>query len=148
MVIVDTTIISGASWTPQKVCPAFYLADGLVPIFLATTYFHLPIDEDEGDHDGFPFYPKPITWVTDSEIPSSSHSESSSSSLSKCSTHTKAGLERTTATVNEVLEKNDLYEILTISNESSVDKIALRRAYLLRSEACHPEYVQVAPLSI
>jgi len=43
------------------------------------------------------------------------------------------------ATVNEILAKDDLYEILGISKQPILDKIALRRAYLSRSKACHPD---------
>lgn len=43
--------------------------------------------------------------------------------------------------MNQVLLNDDLYEILGISKSSSLDKIALRRAYLSRSRACHPESV-------
>ena len=111
---------------------------------VATTYFHLPILDDKEDEAGPPFNPKPISWAQISEhpSPSSSHSQLLASSLSSSSlAPAKPRLERVAATVNEVLAKNDLYEILGISNQPTLDKIAIRRAYLSRSRACHPECV-------
>ncbi|KIM84399.1 hypothetical protein PILCRDRAFT_410890 [Piloderma croceum F 1598] len=106
----------------------------------ATTYFHLPIDDKEHQVDGR--NPKPISWVPDPDHPSisSSHPQSPVPHLSTLPfAPTKPGSERVAATVDEVLAKNDLYEILGISNQPTLDKIAIRRAYLSRSKACHPD---------
>ncbi len=44
-------------------------------------------------------------------------------------------------TLKEVLENDDLYKVLGITKAAKLDKVALRRAYLSRSRACHPEFV-------
>ncbi|EKM57819.1 uncharacterized protein PHACADRAFT_89464 [Phanerochaete carnosa HHB-10118-sp] len=41
--------------------------------------------------------------------------------------------------IEEILSKNDLYEILGVSRKSALDRLVLRRAYLSRSRACHPD---------
>ncbi|KZP27333.1 DnaJ-domain-containing protein [Athelia psychrophila] len=110
----------------------------------ATSYFHLPIEEeDDDDDDGLPFYPKNISWqpisASSSSMSSPSHSRSSSSSSSSASSSTNPGPDRRAATMNEVLAKNDLYDILGISRKATLDKNTLRRAYLSRSKACHPD---------
>ncbi|KAJ7475676.1 DnaJ domain-containing protein [Mycena latifolia] len=38
-----------------------------------------------------------------------------------------------------VLAHDDLYQILGVSKSDNLDKMALRRAYLTRSRACHPD---------
>lgn len=43
------------------------------------------------------------------------------------------------AEIKEVLASNDLYHILGISRSSKLEKLAIRRAYLSRSKACHPD---------
>ncbi|KAG6374296.1 hypothetical protein JVT61DRAFT_4318 [Boletus reticuloceps] len=39
----------------------------------------------------------------------------------------------------EVLSTNDLYHILGVSRSPVIDRLTLRRAYLSRSKACHPD---------
>jgi hypothetical protein len=46
----------------------------------------------------------------------------------------------------EVLSTNDLYHILGVSRSPAIDRLTLRRAYLSRSKACHPESVSFLPL--
>jgi hypothetical protein len=94
---------------------------------VASTYFHLPVDEEE-DKDIESYERKYITWVAEASGASSSVPPSVSCKERSC-------------TMNQVLSNDDLYEILGISKSSSLDKIALRRAYLSRSRACHPESV-------
>jgi len=48
-------------------------------------------------------------------------------------------LDRKVATMKEVLTHDDLYDILGIRKSSTLDRISLRRAYLSRSKACHPD---------
>jgi curved DNA-binding protein CbpA len=40
-----------------------------------------------------------------------------------------------------VLATDDLYQILGLEKTAALDKMSLRRAYLSRSKACHPECV-------
>jgi len=42
-------------------------------------------------------------------------------------------------TLNTVLSSDDLYQIMGVPNSPSLDKMTLRRAYLARSKACHPD---------
>jgi hypothetical protein len=49
--------------------------------------------------------------------------------------------------IAEILEQKDLYKILGLSRETASDKMELRRAYLSRSRACHPEYAPRLPVS-
>lgn len=42
--------------------------------------------------------------------------------------------------IADILEQKDLYNILGLSRAAASDKMELRRAYLSRSRACHPEY--------
>lgn len=44
----------------------------------------------------------------------------------------------------DVLSTNNLYHILGVPRSLAIDRLTLRRAYLSRSKACHPEFV---PLS-
>ncbi|CDO76504.1 hypothetical protein BN946_scf184361.g3 [Trametes cinnabarina] len=46
---------------------------------------------------------------------------------------------RSKAVINEILAQNDCYAVLGISRSSRIDKSTLRRAYLARSKACHPD---------
>jgi len=108
--------------------------------FTASTYFHLPIDEEE-DRDIDTYQRKCLTWVAEP-------SECSSSYYSKGRQYTDHDCEGTaaqdTTVIHHVLTTNDLYHILSISKNAPLDKLSLRRAYLLRSKACHPEYVAYA----
>jgi hypothetical protein len=103
---------------------------------VASTYFHLPVDEEE-DKDINEYQRKYITWVAEPSPASSSSSSTTSPSPLLPSP------ERTTA-LNEVLAHDDLYAILGVSKSDNLDKMTLRRAYLTRSKACHPESVILA----
>jgi len=52
-----------------------------------------------------------------------------------------------TREICEVLSTNDLYHILGVARSPAIDRLTLRRAYLSRSKACHPESVSFLPLS-
>lgn len=76
----------------------------------ASTYFYLPVDEEE-DQDIQNYERKYLTWPSD----------------------------RDNSVVKSVLSTDDLYQILGVSRQPTLDKISLRRAYLSRSKECHPE---------
>ncbi|KAJ6544821.1 DnaJ domain-containing protein [Mycena vulgaris] len=97
----------------------------------ASTYFHLPVDEEE-DKDINEYQRKYITWVAEPSAASTPPSSSAPASPPFSSD------QRTTA-LNEVLANDDLYRILGVSKSDNLDKMALRRAYLTRSRACHPD---------
>ncbi|KAF5359581.1 hypothetical protein D9756_003167 [Leucocoprinus leucothites] len=101
----------------------------------ASTYFHLPIDEEE-DKDIENYERKYLTWVAEPSV--SADSPSTSSSQSRPPSDLSSESERL-ETLKSVLSTNCLYEILGVSKDSSLDKITLRRAYLARSRACHPD---------
>ncbi|KAH9902555.1 DnaJ-domain-containing protein [Cubamyces lactineus] len=115
----------------------------------ASSYFHLPIDEDEElpaeDH---PPYTKHLPWISP-DATDSDDSDASSSSPSGSSTptqtqrplppHSPPPLKRSKAVINEILAQNDCYAVLGISRAARIDKASLRRAYLARSKACHPD---------
>ncbi|KIK62376.1 hypothetical protein GYMLUDRAFT_41807 [Collybiopsis luxurians FD-317 M1] len=101
----------------------------------ATTFFHLPVDEEE-DKDIQAWSRKYLTWSS-SELPTPPstyplHPESDSEAVSRAE-------EERNKTVSAILENDDLYEVLGVEKSKALDKLALRRAYLLRSRACHPD---------
>ncbi|KAJ7127162.1 DnaJ domain-containing protein [Mycena epipterygia] len=99
----------------------------------ASTYFHLPVDEQE-DKDINAYQRKYLTWTAE---PSPSSASSSSSSTPTPPPPFPAA-QRTTA-LQEVLAHEDLYQILGVTKSDNLDKLTLRRAYLIRSRACHPD---------
>ena len=104
----------------------------------ASTYFHLPVDEEE-DRDIDNYQRKYLTWVAEPSGSSSSH-------YSRHKPHTNHEpkgivLSPDTSVIKAVLATDDLYQILSVSRNSTLDKMTLRRAYLSRSKACHPECV-------
>lgn len=108
---------------------------------LASSYFYLPIDEDGEDTSGSSVA-RHISWAPSQLDPDDFDASfiPSSSSQPVCDP-TPSAPKRNMAIVNEILAQDDLYQILGISRASRVDKQSLRRAYLSRSKACHPEYV-------
>ncbi|KAJ7104304.1 DnaJ domain-containing protein [Mycena belliarum] len=100
----------------------------------ASTYFHLPVDEQE-DKDIDEYQRKYITWTAE---PSGSSTPSSPSSSTPPQSPPFPSAQRTKA-LKEVLTNDDLYRILGVSKADTLDKAALRRAYLTRSRACHPD---------
>lgn len=105
----------------------------------ASTYFHLPVDEQE-DKDINAYQRKYLTWTAEPS-PSSPSPSSSSSSSNPAPPPPFPAAERTTA-LQEVLAHEDLYQILGVTKSDNLDKLTLRRAYLTRSRACHPESVR------
>ncbi|KAG6820483.1 hypothetical protein H0H93_016545 [Arthromyces matolae] len=100
----------------------------------ASTYFHLPIDEEE-DADIESYERKYLTWVADPSGPSTVPLRPSKQfkNSDSDSDPEKAKI------VQQLLETNDLYDILGIENTPNLDRMTLRRAYLSRSRACHPD---------
>ncbi|KAJ7052503.1 hypothetical protein C8F01DRAFT_1332423 [Mycena amicta] len=94
---------------------------------LASSYFHLPVDEQE-DQEIAAYHRKRITYV------SSSASASSSSTPPTPSTSNNRD-----SALSEILATDDLYSILGVTKSDNLDKLKLRRAYLRRSRACHPD---------
>lgn len=113
-------------------CPPIDLVTVNLTTFPASTYFHLPIDDEE-DEDIENYERKYLTWVAE---------PSGSSSPRPLPTDTNVDTEdKGHDVVNLVLANDDLYDILGVTKHSALDKIALRRAYLSRSKVCHPEFV-------
>ncbi|TFK40058.1 DnaJ domain-containing protein [Crucibulum laeve] len=102
----------------------------------ASTYFHLPIDEEE-DADIQNYERKYLTWVAEPSGASTSRSHPSSSSESADQFGLSDAARRETLSI--VLSNSDLYEILGVPKLPTLDKMTLRRAYLARSKACHPD---------
>ncbi|KAH9945484.1 DnaJ-domain-containing protein [Epithele typhae] len=106
----------------------------------ASTYFHLPIEDDEGllDDDFIPPSTRYISWT-----PSNSPSSDSSSSSRPPSPPLKPSIPRQSphakAVITDILAENDCYAVLGIPRSPHLDKLTLRRAYLARSKACHPD---------
>ncbi|KAF8962702.1 hypothetical protein BDZ97DRAFT_1939710 [Flammula alnicola] len=100
-----------------------------------STYFHLPIDEEE-DEDIENYERKFLTWVAE---PSGSSTKRSTDGPSSPHSNNHDTDERVAAVVKAVLANDDLYQILGVDKHATLDKMALRRAYLSRSKACHPD---------
>jgi hypothetical protein len=90
--------------------------------FTASTYFYLPVDEEE-DKDIQNYQRKYLTWVAEPSSTSPLHDTD----------------EKDESVVKTVVSNDDLYKILGVSRQPTLDKMSLRRAYLSRSKACHPE---------
>ncbi|KAF8150571.1 DnaJ domain-containing protein [Crassisporium funariophilum] len=99
----------------------------------ASTYFHLPIDEEE-DEDIENYERKYLTWVAEPSGSSTKRARRNSTAP-----HNHDADERDDSVVKTVLANDDLYEILGVSPQATLDKMTLRRAYLSRSKACHPD---------
>ncbi|KAF7312154.1 J domain-containing protein [Mycena indigotica] len=95
----------------------------------ASTYFHLPVDEQE-DQDIAQYYRKRITYS------SPAYSTASPDFVSLPST---APSTHRDAVLDAIIATDDLYAILGVSKADKLDKLSLRRAYLKRSRACHPD---------
>ncbi|KAH9930152.1 DnaJ-domain-containing protein [Fomitopsis serialis] len=108
----------------------------------ASSYFHLPIEEDE-DED-FPTASRHIAWSPSTDSTDSDDSDSGPLSIPSTSSTSFARSQLKTnrkekAVIQEILSQNDLYHILGVKRTSRTDKMTLRRAYLTRSKACHPD---------
>lgn len=118
-----------------QVCDYSLLSLSIDP-FPATSYFHLPIEEDEGSEDYLTS--RHITWTPSADSTDSEDSDTGvqppASSLNRSEPRRNHK-----AIIQDILSENDLYHILGLQRGPRSDKIALRRAYLARSKACHPE---------
>ncbi|EGN98992.1 hypothetical protein SERLA73DRAFT_73565 [Serpula lacrymans var. lacrymans S7.3] len=95
----------------------------------ASTYFHLPVDDD--DERTMPCYLKHVPLPPESP-PSPQRKKYHISQSYSAPDHKLS-------TMQEVLSNDDLYRILGIPRSSTIDRNTLRRAYLSRSKACHPD---------
>ncbi|KAH8825265.1 hypothetical protein DL96DRAFT_1612553 [Flagelloscypha sp. PMI_526] len=107
--------------------------------------FSYALSTDEEQDDEIANYErKYLTWVAeppDSSLGNLSSSSSSAPYLPNASTSALTLEElRRTQVLDAVLATDDLYDILGVSHDSSsLEKVNLRRAYLTRSKACHPD---------
>ncbi|KAE9403624.1 DnaJ-domain-containing protein [Gymnopus androsaceus JB14] len=102
----------------------------------ATTYFHLPIDEEE-DRDIRGYQRKYLTWKSEPSESPKSH-RPSSEEVDSTVKNSRVEEERN-KTLNVILDNDDLYMVLGVDKSKTIDKLTLRRAYLIRSRACHPD---------
>ncbi|KAF9523553.1 DnaJ domain-containing protein [Crepidotus variabilis] len=103
----------------------------------ASSYFHLPVDEEE-DEEIEKYERRYLTWVAE---PSKHflNADDTSRKEGERSNHNREGANRDSPVVKAVLASDDLYEILGITQAAALEKISLRRAYLTKSKACHPD---------
>jgi hypothetical protein len=94
---------------------------------LATSYFHLPIDEQE-DAEIEGYHRKSITYIPQSSQPESTYNDARNMNLPIVN-----------PLIQQILSSPNLYNILGIPNTPVLDRSTLRRAYLSRSRACHPD---------
>ncbi|EPS97251.1 hypothetical protein FOMPIDRAFT_1032027 [Fomitopsis schrenkii] len=107
----------------------------------ATSYFHLPIEEDKDSEEEFPTS-RHIAWTPSAESTDSEDSDLGVPPTSLALPPNRSEARRNhkdRAIIHEILSENDLYRILGIPRGPRTDKMALRRAYLSRSKACHPD---------
>lgn len=106
----------------------------------ASAYFYLPIDDEP--HEDYPStlysYTRSLSWGG-SEESSTDHSDDSFTR--PASPITPGSRHRRQQEIADILEQKDLYNVLGLSRTPAPDKMELRRAYLSRSRACHPECV-------
>ncbi|KAI0028964.1 DnaJ-domain-containing protein [Vararia minispora EC-137] len=94
----------------------------------ATQYFYLPIDEEPNhDEHGIPAHSKLISWgdIVDDDAPGYPEE--------------KGRHEPPSPAIEEILAVDNLYEILGVPQHRQLDENSLRRAYLARTRACHPD---------
>jgi len=106
----------------------------------ASAYFYLPIDDESHQDDPSTpsSYTRSLSW-DGSEESSTDHSDDSFTR--PASPITRGSRHRRQQEIADILEQKDLYNILGLSHTPAPDKMELRRAYLSRSRACHPECV-------
>jgi hypothetical protein len=109
----------------------------------ASAYFYLPIDDEP--HLGDPStptishsYTRSLSWKHAEESSTDQSDDSVTRPSSPISSRSRHGRHQE---ITDILEQNDLYNILGLSRAAASDKMELRRAYLSRSRACHPEYI-------
>ncbi|CAL1715972.1 unnamed protein product [Somion occarium] len=120
----------------------------------ASSYFYLPVDEDAEDSDDsldLERVPRHISWSSSDSTEyedscfSSTSSSSSSSSIASDYTPSPPRPSKNRSLIKEILAEDDLYKVLGISRSTPVDRLILRRAYLSRSKACHPDKFPGSP---
>lgn len=100
----------------------------------ASSFLHLRASDDEHNAiDNVPIHPKHIAWSPQS-YPIAE--EQKYCDTSKCSPSDDRFY---TPEMLQVLSSDDLYCILGVSRSPTVDRVTIRRAYLSRSRACHPD---------
>ncbi|TFY56395.1 hypothetical protein EVG20_g8939 [Dentipellis fragilis] len=121
------------------------------PLFRSSGYFYLPIDDDASagnpSSSSLPSHRKHIAWdshLTADDILSSDANDRPSRAGSTESAKQK----QRRAVIAEILAQTDLYKVLGIDFAPELDKLELRRAYLARSKACHPECVPYLPRGV
>ncbi|KAI0048966.1 DnaJ-domain-containing protein, partial [Auriscalpium vulgare] len=103
----------------------------------ASTYFYLPIDDGEESPTPPPPHTNPISW--DPDLPLGDFLDRSASATPGGNGAGAPRRTRREQAIADILAQTDLYNILGVSRNDTLDKMELRRAYLARSKACHPD---------
>ncbi|KAG1882103.1 DnaJ domain-containing protein [Suillus subluteus] len=97
----------------------------------ASSLFHLRATDNATDN--VPIHPKHITWPP--QPYPSAEEQKSCNTLESSPSDDKFY----TPEMLQVLSSDDLYCILGVPRSPTVDRVTIRRAYLSRSRACHPD---------
>ncbi|KAG6839896.1 hypothetical protein C0991_010678 [Blastosporella zonata] len=89
--------------------------------------------DEEQDADIESYERKYLTWVAEPSGSSTPMLPPSLPPKSSASDTERAKI------VQHILETTDLYEVLGVEKAPTIDRMTLRRAYLSRSRACHPD---------
>ncbi|KAI0067362.1 DnaJ-domain-containing protein [Artomyces pyxidatus] len=100
----------------------------------ASDYFYLPIDDDEPSTT-VPPHAKHISWDYDQGLPDTTGDRAPNAGPGGSSQRRS----RRAQAIADILAQTDLYNILGVSRSDKLDTMDLRRAYLSRSKACHPD---------
>jgi hypothetical protein len=113
--------------------------------FQASAFFYPPIDDNP--HLGEPSTStisysnvRSLSWNNAGESSTDISDDTPTRPLSPVPSR---GRHRRHQEIADILEQKDFYNILGLSRAAASDKLELRRAYLSRSRACHPEYVPI-----
>ena len=116
-----------------------------IHLFQASAFFYLPVDDEP--HLGEPSTStishsnaRSLSWANAAESSTDYSDDTPTCSLSPASSRSRY---RHHQEIADILEQKDLYNILGLSRAAASNKMELRRAYLSRSRACHPEYVSI-----
>jgi len=128
--------------------PSLPLKNHNIHLFQASAFFHLPIDDEP--HLSEPSTStishsnaRSLSWTNAAESSAGYSDDTPTRSLSPASSRSRHRNQE----ISDILEQKDLYNILGLSRAAASDKMELRRAYLSRSRACHPEYVFIHSLA-
>lgn len=100
----------------------------------ASSLFHLrATDYEHNATYNVPIHPKHIAWSPQPYSPA--QEQKSCDNLKSLPNHDAFY----TPEILQVLSSDDLYCILGIPRSKTIDRVAIRRAYLSRSRACHPD---------